>query len=199
MHCGRHWTRESRLPPSGRVLRRPSEPCALANLVFFRERLTPQHNLNSFACGNHALDTWLRDSAVQADRSGTGRTYLWLSEKMDVVAYFTLAPHVVRRADVPKKIGRGAPDAIPSVLLARLALAESLHGQGLGSAVLADALAVILEAMRVAGGRLIVVDAIDGKAASFYEHHGFVQVPGNAGRLILKASVAARSLSIPWR
>lgn len=167
--------------------------------MFVRERLTPEHNLDSFACGNRALDTWLRNSALQADRSGTGRTYLWVANGRDVVAYFTMAPHLVRRADIPGKVGHGAPDAIPSVLLARLALGESLHGRGLGSAVLADALAVILEAMRVAGGRLIVVDAIDAGAASFYEHHGFVRVPGSTGRLIMKASSVARSLSIPWR
>jgi hypothetical protein len=38
-----------------------------------------------------------------------------------VVAYFGLAAHSVVRAELPRKIARGAPDAIPAVLLARLA------------------------------------------------------------------------------
>jgi hypothetical protein len=46
------------------------------------------------------------------------------------VAYFSLASHLVVRADLPAKLGRGSPDAIPAVLLARLALDRSLRGRG---------------------------------------------------------------------
>jgi hypothetical protein len=44
-------------------------------------------------------------------------------------------------------------------------------------------------------GRLqtVVVDAIDESAEAFYRHHGFTTT-GQAGRLVLKASDAARSL-----
>lgn len=166
-------------------------------LSFFRERLRAGLDLSHFSSGNDLLDTWLSNHALRADRSGAGRTYVWIDIGERVVAYDTLAPHLVRRADVPKGVGRGSPDVIPSVLLARLALDQSLQGQGLGVTLLADALSVALEAMRRAGGRLIVVDAIDSSAARFYEHHGFLAVPGNPHRLVIKASVASRSLSIP--
>lgn len=166
--------------------------------AYFSERLRPDHDLSGFSSGRDALDHWLKDAALQADRSGTGRTYVLVDRSHHVVAYFTLAPHLVRRSDVPKAAAHGAPDAIPSILLARLAVAESLHGRGLGGIVLAHALEVALEGMRKAGGRLIVVDAIDADAASFYAHHGFVAVPGNPHRLMMKASAAARSLSLRW-
>jgi GNAT superfamily N-acetyltransferase len=166
--------------------------------VFFSERLRPDHDLSAFSSGKDALDRWLRDHAVHADRTGSGRTYVWLDESGAVVAFFTLAPHLVRREETAPAVARGAPDVIPSILLARLALDRSLHRKGHGAALLADALAVALDAMRRAGGRLIVVDAIDAAAAAFYERHGFVPVPGNPYRLVIKASVAARSLSLPW-
>jgi hypothetical protein len=38
-----------------------------------------------------------------------------------VVVHFGVAAHSVVRAELPRKIARGAPDASPAVLLARLA------------------------------------------------------------------------------
>lgn len=166
--------------------------------MFFNERLRPDHDLSNFSSGNPALDLWFKNHALHADRTGSGRTYVWLDETNRVVAYFTLAPHLVRREEMPPAVARGGPDAIPSILLARLALDQSLQQHGYGAALLADALSVAVDAMRKAGGRLIVVDAISADAAGFYAHHGFIPVPGNPHRLVMKASVAARSLSLPW-
>ncbi len=59
-------------------------------------------------------------------------------------------------------------------------------------------MSVAVEAIAKAGGRIIVVDAIDDAARSFYGHHGFIQVPENNRRLVMKASDAARSLGIAW-
>lgn len=166
--------------------------------MFFRERLRPDHDLSRFSSGNSSLDVWLKNHAIHADRSGTGRTYVWIDDAADVVAYFTLAPHLVRREELPSGVGRGAPDTVPSILVARLALDRALQGQGWGAVLLADAIEVALEAIRKAGGRLIVVDAIDSNASAFYLHHGFVSVPGTAHRLVMKASIAARSLGADW-
>lgn len=168
--------------------------------MLFRERLRADHDVALFRSGNETLDHWLQNSALAADRSGSGRTYVWVDETNHVAAYFTLAPHLVRRSDVPAKVGRGSPDAIPAILLARLALAQGLRGQPerLGTILLLDALDVAVDAIRRAGGRLIIVDAIDANAHSFYEHHGFIAVPGDPHRLVLKASDAAKALGIRW-
>jgi len=80
------------------------------------------------------------------------------------------------------------------VLLARLALDRSLQGQGLGGELLLDALSRAVQASEIAAARLMVVDAIDDRAAAFYEHHGFVAVPGNRQRLVQKMSDIAAAL-----
>jgi len=82
---------------------------------------------------------------------------------------------------------------VPGYLLARLALDVSLHGQGLGSELLIDALQVTVAAGDRAGGRLIVVDAIDQEAHDFYRHHGFVPIAG-ARRLAMKVATARGAL-----
>ena len=162
------------------------------------ERLSRERDIQSFTSGNTDLDSWLRDAAITADRAGTARVYLWLDDTERVIGYYAVVPHGIRREDVPSSVGRGAPDVIPGFLLARLALSEELHGQHLGGDLLVEALTTILDAIRLASGRVIVVDAIDDRARGFYEHFGFRSLPLNDDRLVMKASTAAATLSIDW-
>jgi GNAT superfamily N-acetyltransferase len=122
-----------------------------------------------------------------------------LLDDQDLVAgYFALVPHVLARGEAPRKLARGAPRQIPCILLAKLALAEHLHGQGLGAELLVRALGTTVAAARVAGGKLIVVDAIDKDAAAFYRHHDFEPLPNVPDRLVMKLSTAARALGLSW-
>lgn len=157
------------------------------------QRIAPRHELSGFACGNEALDEWLKRAALTADRMGTARTYVWTEENL-VVGYFSLCPHEVRRDQLPSKLAHGAPHSIPAILLARLALDERLHGHGLGASLLLDALTRATEAIEIAGGRVIVVDAIDEPARRFYEHYGFRRAPSRPARLFRKASDVAAAI-----
>ena len=148
------------------------------------ERLAAAHDVDTFRCGNEDLDLWLRHAALTADRAGTSRVYVHLDDDR-VAGYFAIAPHLVRRSDVPSSIGRGAPDTIPGFLLARLALAADLKGGGRGGELLVAALENILQAILLGGGRLIVVDAIDDNAAGFYRHYGFKPTPTDPDRLVM--------------
>jgi predicted N-acetyltransferase YhbS len=155
---------------------------------FVSEKLLPTHGLDAFSSGVAALDAWLVRSGAHAQAMRTAQTFVWHAGDQVVVAYFSLAAHLVVRAELPQRVGRGSPDAIPSILLARLALDRSLHGQGLGGELLWDALARACAASEIAAARLIVVDSYDEGAARFYAHHGFVAVPGNPHRLVQKTS-----------
>lgn len=161
------------------------------------ERLTAEHPIEFFASGNADLDVWLREAGVTADRAGTARVYVWLDDDQ-VIGYFGILPHAIRRDDLLSSVGRGAPEVIPGFLLARLALSEHLQGRGHGGELLVGALDTTLTAIRIGGGRMIVVDAIDQRAHDFYVHFGFRPTPANPNRLVMKASTAAASLSVDW-
>jgi GNAT superfamily N-acetyltransferase len=163
--------------------------------VYVSERLGSAHVLEGFRCRNALLDRWLLASALTADRAGTARTFVW-RDGTAVVAYFSLCPHELRREALPRGLAHGAPHSIPSILLARLALHEELHGRGLGAQLLVDALTRAVAAVTAAGGRFLVVDAIDAAASEFYAHHGFQRLPGMDPRLVMKASDAALSLGL---
>jgi GNAT superfamily N-acetyltransferase len=161
---------------------------------FVSETLTEDHRLDRLDSGNAALDSWLRDHARHAQAMRTAQTFVWHAGDGVALAYFSLASHLVVRAELPAKLGRGAPDAIPAVLLAKLALDRSLHGQGLGGELLLDALSRAVQASEIVAARLMVVEAIDDPAAAFYEHHGFVAVPGNRQRLVQKVGDIAAAI-----
>lgn len=162
------------------------------------EPLAAGHCLDEFECGHEALDIWLKQHARSATGQGT-RTYLLVENVTEaVVGYFALAPHLVERDEAPRGIGRGAPRRIPAILLAKLALHRPLQCQGLGAELLVHALTTILTAARSAGGRLIVVDAIDENVARFYRAHDFQLSPTDPHRLIMKLSTAAHALGLDW-
>jgi GNAT superfamily N-acetyltransferase len=162
------------------------------------EQLAAGHDLDAFDCGHDALTAWLRQHARSATGQGT-RTYLLMDEATGTVAgYFALAPHIIERDDAPRGVGRGAPQRIPAILLAKLALHKGLHGQELGAELLVHALTTIIAASRSAGGRLVVVDTVDGEAADFYRAHDFQPSPADPRRLIMKLSTAARALGLTW-
>ena len=152
---------------------------------FICEQLAEGFDLAGFDSGNPALDGWLRNSARDSDGRNLTRTYVWHRGDHRVVGCYTIAPYFIERGTLTVKQGRGLPHRIPCYLLARLALDQSLHGQGLGSQLLASALLRIASAASDVGGRLVVVDAVDDAAAAFYRHHGFADVADVPGRLVL--------------
>lgn len=163
----------------------------------YRVEALADHDLSGFSCGKPELDDRLRRHARTTTGQGT-RTYVLVDEEGRVVGYFALAPHLLMRDDAPPRLARGAPHQIPAVLLAKLALDSTMHGSGLGRDLLVHALATILDAARRAGGRVVLVDAIDDEARAFYERHDFEALPGQPRRLVLKLSTVAKALGAPW-
>jgi GNAT superfamily N-acetyltransferase len=155
-------------------------------VTFVSEALNERHQTGRFDSSKPELDTWLQQHALTTEARRTGRTFVWTSDGQ-VVAYYTIAAHLIVREDLPRTLGRGNPAQIPAVLLARLALDKTLHGQGLGGALLADALERIVIATQTVAARFVVVDAIDQGAHGFYVHHGFRGIPGSM-RLVQKVS-----------
>lgn len=165
-------------------------------MSYASEGLSERHETAGFSSGVAELDRWLTGSALHAQAMRTARTFVWHEGDLRVIGYFSLAAHVVARAELAGKLSRGAPDRIPAILLARLALDKRLHGSGLGGELLWDALSRSVAASQLAGARLVVVDAIDAQAAAFYAHHGFQAVPKHPFRLAQKMSDIAAALGL---
>jgi GNAT superfamily N-acetyltransferase len=160
---------------------------------FVSEPIGPQHDCSAFDSGKPALDVWLREHALHARQMRSAATFVWHRGDHVVIAYYSLAAHLIERAEIPPRIGRGSPRQIPSILIARLALEESRQGHGHGGALLADCLSRAVDASERVAARLAVVDAIDDDARRFYEHFGFRAIP-ETNRLLQKMSDIAAAL-----
>jgi GNAT superfamily N-acetyltransferase len=161
-------------------------------VAFVSEALNERHDLGYFDSGQPDLDLWVKQHALTTEARRTGRTFVW-HDGGRVVAYYTIAAHLIMRNDLPRTLGRGNPAQIPAVLLARLALDKTLQGQGHGGVLLADALHRIVVATQTVAARFVVVDAIDQAAHGFYRHHGFREIPGSM-RLVQKINDIAAAV-----
>ena len=98
------------------------------------EPLTDSHLLVEFDCGNEALNDWLKKHALKNQDSGASRTFV-ISEGKRVVGFYALASGSVERISAPAAIARNMPEAVPVMVLGRLAVERAIQGQGLGAAL----------------------------------------------------------------
>jgi predicted N-acetyltransferase YhbS len=80
------------------------------------------------------------------------------------------------------------PEPIPVVVLGRLAVDRSLHGQGFGRALVRDAGLRVLQAADVIGVRGMIVHALGDEARRFYERVGFEPSPLDPMTLMITLS-----------
>jgi GNAT superfamily N-acetyltransferase len=131
--------------------------------------------------------------------SGASRVYVVATSEYRVVGYYALASGVLAHGAAPGRIKRNMPDPIPMAVLGRLAIDRSMQGQGLGVALLQDAVLRVRQAAGILGIRGMLVHAISEQARAFYERHGFVASVTNPLTLILSVANSTATSSPPPR
>ena len=156
-----------------------------ADRFVWLEPLGPQHDVDRFTSGCSVLDEYLRVRGLLEQRAAKVRTYV-VSRYETVVAYVTLAPGVIetelRAEEVRQRLRRRT---IPVIALCRIAVDAPDQRNGLGKAVLFEAIRRSVPAAEVIGARAIVTHALGGSARSFFEKNGFDRLPGDPYRLSL--------------
>jgi GNAT superfamily N-acetyltransferase len=143
------------------------------------EKLQRHHGVDSFDCGREALNRFLIRFALQNQQAGASQTYIALADE-EVTGYYTLVVGQVECSAAPERLAKGlARHPVPIMLLARLAIATSWQGKGLGSGLLRDAMLRTLQAADIAGIRAFGVHAKDDAARSFYERFDFIPSPSD--------------------
>lgn len=140
------------------------------------EPLTPTHDIAGFDCGVASLNHWFERRAAANQVSGASRTFV-LCEDRKAVGFYALASSAVVPAAAPGRFRRNMPDPVPVVVLGRLAVATSNHGQGLGRALFQDAALRVVHAADAIGIRGMVVHALSEEARDFYLRLGLDASP----------------------
>ena len=140
-------------------------------------RLAPldaAHDRAAFNCDAEPLNRYLREQAAQDIRRRVAACFVALADSRRIAGYYTLASASLLLDDLPASTRKKLPryPTVPAVRMGRLAVDRAFKGQGLGGALLADALDRTVRAEIAAFA--LMVDAKDQPAAAFYRHHGFI-------------------------
>lgn len=161
------------------------------------EPLAPRHDRNGFSCGVDALDRYLRTQASQdVRRKANGVFILVEPEKPEMVlGYCTLCATGLPQGDVAGAARKHLPryPLVSATLVGRLAVSVARQGERLGTLLLADGVRRAYASASTVGSSMLVVDAINERAAAFYEGNGFVRLPDSM-RLVLPMHVIEKIL-----
>ena len=157
------------------------------------ERLTGEHLLDSFDSGVPVIDEWLRKYSRQSERVDSCVTYVAHVDRV-VIGFHALVVGSIERSTAPAELTRRMPRyPVPVIVLARLGTDRAYRGQGLGRALVRDALVRCLAAADIAAAKAVVVDAKDG-ASGFYRRCGFTPYPNDPSRLYVSLATLRASV-----
>lgn len=149
-------------------------------------KLTANHDCSEFTAGAEELDTWLRHRALKGQEVGNATTFV-VAENDRVWGYYAIASGSVERDNAPRPVRQNAPEPVPVLLLARLAVDRGAQGRGIGRRLIQDALFRALYVSEHIGFRALIVHSRDESARNFYLHHvpAFIPSPTEELQLLL--------------
>lgn len=161
--------------------------------------LTPldarRHDRSAFSCGVAALDAYLKTQAAQDIRRKANAVFIatHAATPSVILGYFTLCALGLPPGPIPEKARKHLPryPQVSATLIGRLAVSASHQRKGLGGMLLARALKMAFDNADVVGSSMVVVDALNDSAASFYRAHGFISLP-ESKRLVLPMHTLAQ-------
>jgi GNAT superfamily N-acetyltransferase len=160
------------------------------------EPLSAQHRLDDFRSGEASLDDWLRRRALKNESSGSSRTYVICADGA-VIGFYCLAAGAIGHAEATPALRRNRPDPIPVLVLGRLAIHQDWQQQGLGTALLRDAILRAAQAAEIAGVTALLVHALSEEARRFYRSRGFIESPLKPMTLCLLLATVINGLQEP--
>ena len=115
----------------------------------------------------------------------------------EVAGYYTLVASQVEQNEATREVRSGTSKhfPIPVCLIARLAVARSAQGTGLGRSLLLNALQRTEQASRSVAMRAVLVHAADEEAASFYARFGFRPASAEPMTLMVPLEAVRRTLT----
>ncbi|HEY1943184.1 MAG TPA: GNAT family N-acetyltransferase [Roseiarcus sp.] len=162
---------------------------------FAIEPLAKSHKRADFTCGNGRIDGYFRETVSQDVKRKYASCFVAREIAANRVAgFYTLSSSNVPLNEVPEALAKKLPryPTVPAVLIGWLGRHSDYAGQGLGEALLFDAIKTVATAP--IGAHAIFADAIDDKAAAFYAAFGFTPLIRRPHTLYLPMSAALNQL-----
>lgn len=161
---------------------------------FVVEALASHHDRRGFTCGVEALDRYFHQQVSQDVRRRVTNCFVAVGGRA-VAGYYTFAATGLPVTELAAEETRRLPryPLLPAGLIGRLAVATPFAGQGLGAALIVDAITKALRSDPAIFA--IIVDAKDDAARSFYIYHGFRAFRSRPLSLFLPIAEAAKRIA----
>lgn len=168
----------------------------ISNTGHYRlEPLGSHYDRAGFRCGIESLDIYLKAQASREMRRKANAVFVLLPKGSSslIAGFFTLCAYGLAPGAIPEAARRHIPryPMVSATLLGRLAVSTEFQGRSLGSVLLAKALEKAFENAAQVGSSMVVVDAIDERAAKFYAAHGFLRLPDSMRLVLPMRTIAA--------
>lgn len=145
--------------------------------------LDKTHDRKVFDCGNEVLNRYFYTQVSQDVKRRANSCYVLIDEHNGVAGFYTLCsasmPYHEFSDVLKKKLARYTH--LPAVLIGRLAIDVNYQGKSLGSVLLVNAIKQA-KSSSIASS-VVIVDAKDDTAISFYRHFGFLSFQSVADKL----------------
>jgi GNAT superfamily N-acetyltransferase len=136
-------------------------------------KLVGADSVESFDCGQPALNQFLHRYSLVNQRSNSAHTYVSCNSGL-VVGFYSLAVGSVDPQTAAPRVTKGiAQHPVPVMILARLAVDLQHQHVGLGKALLKDALKRTAQAADIAGIRALLLHAKDEPAREWFQNWEF--------------------------
>ncbi len=159
------------------------------------ELLTGEHATEAFDCGDEKKNDFLRKFALQNTKGGLGRTYVAVKppNKKSIFGYYTISSSSVKfehssNIHLPRY-------PLPAVLIGKLATDIQAQNQGLGTALLFDALKRSARVAEDIGIFLVEIRALNEKAQKIYIKRGFTPMEDEPMKLFMNLKKVRKLLS----
>ena len=152
-----------------------------------------RHDRRHFDCGVHSLNHFIQRQVSQDARRNLNRCYAatHTDQPGRLSGYYTLSSHSVEPSGLPHYQANQPYPSIPAALIGRLATCQSCRRQGLGKALVADAIKRLVTLRESLGVSLIIVDPLGEDVVAFYERFGFEEADAGFLYLPMKTAMAA--------
>lgn len=151
------------------------------------ESLNQTHLIANFDCGDEQKNKFLKNFALQNSKGGLGRTFVAVKpdeEDKRVYGYYTISSSAVKFENLPpaKHLPRYP---LPAILIGKLAIDKAAQKQGLGTALLFNALKRATTVAEEIGVFLIEIKAVNERAKNLYVKIGFLEMLDDPMKLYL--------------
>lgn len=156
-----------------------------------------RHDRGVFDCGVERLNNFLKITASKYVGDDNGQIYVAIDEGAGkLVGYHAIGPHALDVSEFDEKTRKRFPrgwDRVPAFYLSMIATDSSVQGKGLGTLLISDVFDRCIAAAEIVGGRFIVLDALNAKAARIYARMGFEALASQPERMIISMAKVRRS------